>query len=341
MIQCTIQIQHNYGNRDRVHYKTQKHKDLQQEFEFQLSEYEKCTEKVFNFRIKLDNLEDLYKECVQECEDLKSAVRKTKSKLLLLDVKTSEFLAKINIDLKTLQPKACTILEQQLKAAQTKSETSTKTGVVYKGSDGKFCADNTEDINNSNSFNNNTNNNPSLENSFDNNNIGINDSTETMETTETMEKTSPSKIETETKIAETKAAEITQSKSETETTPKLSKSANSQAPSISFRYGKALKGSHNFFCNYCDRPVTKKYDRDRHIRDSYGPNKGCKNYKCDICPKAYAQKQNLLDHKAAKHGLDVRRYKCGHCNQGFNTNNEAMNHQHFCPFKHGTGDTMQ
>ena len=59
-------------------YKTQKCKDLQQEFEFQLSEYEKCTEKVLNFRVKLDNLEDLYKECLQECEDLKSAVRKTK-----------------------------------------------------------------------------------------------------------------------------------------------------------------------------------------------------------------------------------------------------------------------
>ena len=114
-----------------------------------MSEYEKCTEKVLNFRIKLDNLADLYKECLQECEDLKSAVRKTKSKLLLLDIKTNEFLTKINVDLKTLQPKACTILEQQLKAAQTKGETSTKTGVVYKGHFGKFCADSDMYIDNS------------------------------------------------------------------------------------------------------------------------------------------------------------------------------------------------
>ena len=172
-------------------------------FKFQLSEYEKCTEKVLNFRVKLDNLKDLYKECIQECKDLKSAVRKTKSKLLLFDVKTSEFSAKINVDLKTLQPKACTILEQQLKATQTKCETSTKTGVVYKEPFGKFCADSNLDIYNLDSFNNN--NNLSLENSFDNN-IGMNDSTET---------------------TETKAAETTQSKSD-ETTPKLSKSANSR-----------------------------------------------------------------------------------------------------------------
>ena len=166
-----------------------------------MSEYEKCTEKVPNFRVKLDNLEDLYKECIQECKDLKSAVRKTKSKLLLLDVKTSEFSAKINVDLKTLQPKACTILEQQLKATQTKCETSTKTGIVYEGPFGKFCADSNLDINNSDSFSNN--NNPSLENSFDNN-IGINDSTETTERTKT----------SETKTAETKAAETTQSKND-------------------------------------------------------------------------------------------------------------------------------
>ena len=200
-----------------------------------MSEYEKCTDKVLNFRIKLDNLEDLYKECVQECEDLESAVRKTKSKLLLLDIKTSEFLAKINVDLKTLQPKVCTILEQQLKATQTKCETSTKTGIVYKGPFEKFCADSNLYINNLDSLN-----------SFDNN-IGMNDSTETVET-----ETKP----TESKTAETKAVETTQSKSG-ETTPKLLKSANSQAPSISFRYGKALKGSHNFFCNCCSKPFTK------------------------------------------------------------------------------------
>ena len=155
-------------------------------------------------------------------------------KLLLLYVKTSEFLTKINVDLKTLQPKACTILEQQLKAAQTKNETSTKTGVVYKGPFGKFCANSDIYIDNS-----------SFENSFDNN-IGMNDSTETAETTE---KTSPSKTGT-------KTAETTQSKID-ETTPKPSKSANSQAPSISFRYGKALKGSHDFLCNYCSKPFTK------------------------------------------------------------------------------------
>ena len=71
----------------------------------------------------------------------------------------------------------------------------------------------------------------------------MNDSTETAETVETMEKTTPGK--TETKTTERKAAETTQSKSD-ETSPKPSKSANSQVPSISFRCGKALKESYNF-----------------------------------------------------------------------------------------------
>ena len=88
-------------------------------------------------------------------------------------------------------------MEQQLRATQTKCETSTKTGVVYKEPFGKFCAGSNLDINNSDPFNNN--NNPFLKNSFDNN-IGMNDSTET---------------------TETKAAETTQNKRD-ETTPKPS-----------------------------------------------------------------------------------------------------------------------
>ena len=96
----------------------------------------------------------------------------------------------------------------------------------------------------------------------------------------------------------------------------------------SIRWGRVLKGTHNFFCDNCQKPFTKKSDLKTHMRCSC-LNKGKKSYKCHYCEKAFSYEQSLKDHINSKH-TGAKPYKCESCKETFSTNNQVVAHRKVC-----------
>ena len=104
-----------------------------------------------------------------------------------------------------------------------------------------------------------------------------------------------------------------------------------------FRFGKPLKNPYVHKCPNCEKMFTKSGDRNRHMLNSVKCNKGIKNFHCDRCDKKYANKQSLLDHISNEHTKEAR-YTCLYCGEKFLNNNAVVNHRRTCIRRHYNPD---
>ena len=109
---------------------------------------------------------------------------------------------------------------------------------------------------------------------------------------------------------------------------------NPQIVTGSIRWGRVLKGSHQYFCDVCHAPFTKKNDLKTHQTNSC-LNKGVKKFKCTYgnCTKEFAYEQSLKDHTNKGH-TGLKPYKCEFCGTNFCTNNKEVNHHKSCSMKY-------
>ena len=91
---------------------------MKNEYDFALNEFETCTSKVLELREKMDKLEDEFSKAKNEVEHVLAKLTNAKSKLILLNVDTSDFSYKISIDFSALQPKVVQIMKQQQQQQQ-------------------------------------------------------------------------------------------------------------------------------------------------------------------------------------------------------------------------------
>ena len=105
---------------------------------------------------------------------------------------------------------------------------------------------------------------------------------------------------------------------------------NPQARST--RWGRVLKGQHNFVCMRCQRPFTTKSDTIRHyeLNCPMLPDSLKKKYKCGDCgQETFSSKQYLTEHIYEKHKKEFL-YFCKACQKGFYKHSALNFHKKNC-----------
>ena len=99
----------------------------------------------------------------------------------------------------------------------------------------------------------------------------------------------------------------------------------------SMRWGRMLKGQHNFFCCRCKRPFTQKADCTRHEETNCPmiPKEERKTFDCEICGVKKTSKQYLKEHMNEVH-LKIFSYKCKVCGEGFYKHSKLVIHNKTC-----------
>ena len=104
-----------------------------------------------------------------------------------------------------------------------------------------------------------------------------------------------------------------------------------QVAGRSMRWGRVLKGHHNYFCFRCQRPFTQKADCTRHEENNCPmlPKEERKTFDCDICGVKKTSKQYLKEHVNEIH-LKIFSYKCRVCGEGFYKHSKLVVHNKTC-----------
>ena len=104
-----------------------------------------------------------------------------------------------------------------------------------------------------------------------------------------------------------------------------------QVAGRSMRWGRVLKGCHNYFCFRCQRPFTQKADCTRHEENNCPmlPKEERKTFDCDICGVKKTSKQYLKEHVNEIH-LKIFSYKCKVCGEGFYKHSKLVIHNKTC-----------
>ena len=99
----------------------------------------------------------------------------------------------------------------------------------------------------------------------------------------------------------------------------------------SMRWGRMLKGQHNYFCSRCKCPFTQKADCTRHEETNCPmiPKEERKTFDCEICGVKKTSKQYLKEHMNEVH-LKIFSYKCKVCGEGFYKHSKLVIHNKTC-----------
>ena len=118
-------------------------------------------------------------------------------------------------------------------------------------------------------------------------------------------------------------------------------SRQSTVGGLSIRYGKILRGVHDFFCK-CGRPFTTKADLTRHEKDNCPllDSSAKQRHKCEApgCDKTFSSKQYMPEHLHEYH-LNVYLYYCKPCGKGFFKHCKLNHHKNCIPHLSGMGAT--